>query len=81
MKLYRKPAPFTVCNTVLSGHLLFEMCCGYELTTVSPRKQEYKSVKDKLLKATLRYIFEEGFPHSVEEVRLLSENRFSCYNL
>ena len=46
------------------------MCCGYELTTVSPKKQEYKSVKDKTLKATLQYIFEDGFPHSVEEVCL-----------
>ena len=51
------------------------MCCGYELTTVSPKKQEYKSVKDKPLKATLQYIFEDGFPHSVEEVCLWSGNK------
>lgn len=57
-------------HLMLLGHLLFEMCCGYELTTVSPRKQEYKSVQDKLLKTTLQYIFEDGFPHSIEEVGL-----------
>ena len=58
------------------------MCCGYELTTCSPRKQEYKSVKDKQLKVTLRYIFEEGFPHSIEEVCPWSQNRYAClYNV
>lgn len=55
-------------DIVMFGHLLFEMCCGYELTTISPKKQEYKSVKDRTLKATLQYIFEDGFPHSIEEI-------------
>ena len=49
---------------------MFEMCCGYELTTCIPTKQEYKTVKDKKLRSALQFIFEENFPHSIEEVRL-----------
>ena len=47
---------------------MFEMCCGYELITCVPRKQEYKTVKDKGLRLTLQYIFEDDFPHSIEQV-------------
>lgn len=47
---------------------MFEMCCGYELTTCVPRKEDYKTVKDKQLRSTLQYIFKEGFPHNIEEV-------------
>ena len=50
------------------GHLLFEMACGYELTSLVPGDQEYKSVKNEQVKLALQFVFEDGFPHSLEEV-------------
>ena len=45
-----------------TGHLVFEMCCGYELTTVVPTAQDYQAVRDveggDKVEEVLRYIFE-----------------------
>ena len=43
------------------------MAAGYELTRVRPGEAEYKTV-DKNVRPILKYIFEEGFPHSISEV-------------
>ena len=48
---------------------MFEMAAGYELTRLRPGEADYKAV-DKKLRPVLEYIFEEGFPHSINEVTL-----------
>ena len=56
------------CTFALNtGHVVFEMAAGYELTRVRPGEAEYKTV-DKNVRPILKYIFEEGFPHSISEV-------------
>ena len=50
-----------------SGHLIFEMAAGYELTQLQPGTGEYKTVP-KAIRPILRFIFEEGFPHSISKV-------------
>ena len=45
--------------TLYSGHLLFEMCCGYELTSVMPTDQDYKCAKKDEVKEILQFVFEE----------------------
>ena len=61
---------FTSLNFTLSsvylGHLLFEMCCGYELTSVVPTEQDYKSAKKDEVKAILEFVFKA---QQVEDVR------------
>ena len=34
-------------SLLLSGHLLFEMICGYELTTLSPSNADWENVKNE----------------------------------
>ena len=38
------PSPQTVSPT---GHLMFEMCCGYELTELAPTQTDYQVVRYK----------------------------------
>ena len=37
---------FVLSFTIFLGHLLFEMMCGYELTTLSPSNSDWQNVKD-----------------------------------
>ena len=50
-----------------AGHVVFEMAAGYELTHLRPREDEYMNV-DKKVTTVLKYIFEEGFPHDIDQV-------------
>ena len=51
------------------GHLVFEMSCGYELTQLCPGPNEYKSIIDSEVKEILEFIFKDGFPNGIEQVR------------
>jgi hypothetical protein len=42
------------------------MCCGYELTSVLPSDQDYRSAKKEEVKEILHFVFEED---QVEHVR------------
>ena len=46
---------------------MFEMAVGYELAQLRPREDEYKKVDEKV-RSVLKYIFEEGFPHDINQV-------------
>ena len=46
------------------------MSCGYELTQLRPGEEENKSVKDPDVRAVLQYIFKEGFPHTIGQVKV-----------
>lgn len=44
------------------------MAAGYELTQTRPLDEDYQNV-DERVREVLKYIFEEGFPHNITEVR------------
>ena len=44
------------------------MAAGYELTELRPGAGEYKEVPSAV-RPILDYIFTDGFPHSIEDVR------------
>ena len=44
------------------------MAAGYELTQTCPGQADYMAV-DMRVKPVLEYIFEEGFPHDITEVK------------
>ena len=50
------------------GHLIFEMCAGYELTEVRPGPEAYRAVPSAV-RPIMEFIFADGFPHSIREVR------------
>ena len=54
---------------VFTGHAVFEMAAGYELTQLRPGPSDYNAVNKKV-RAALEFIFKEGFPHTVDEVML-----------
>ena len=56
---------------IISGHLIFEMSCGYELTQLRPGEDDYKNVKDLDVKGILQYIFKEDFSNTIEQVKLI----------
>ena len=57
----------------MSGHLVFEMAAGYELTQLRPGIGEIKTVP-KAVRPVVEFIFEEGFPHSISEVTLKNQH-------
>ena len=59
-----------VCGLFHTGHLVFEMAAGYQLTQLRPSEKEYEKM-DKKVKLILKYIFEEGFPHDIDDVSRL----------
>ena len=52
---------------IFSGHLIFEMAAGYELTQLRPGMGEIKTI-NKAVRPVLEFIFKEGFPHSISNV-------------
>ena len=68
-----------------TGHLVFEMCCGYELTTVVPTAQDYQAVRDVVggeeVEEVLRCIFTDGFPHGIEHVSAFVSFDIICWLL
>jgi hypothetical protein len=50
-----------MCLNFMAGHLLFEMMCGYELTTLSPSNSDMTNVKSEAQVEVLRYIFSGAF--------------------
>lgn len=56
----------------ISGHVIFEMASGYELTSLVPEERDYRSVKDEAVMDTLQVIFdrnEQGrFTSSIKKV-------------
>ena len=71
-------AVWTVCNSChlhsMSGHVVYEMASGKELTSLSPDEQDYKAVDSKDVREFLRWVFEQDgggrFVRSIEEVLL-----------
>ena len=71
-------AVWTVCNSChlhsMSGHVVYEMASGKDLTSLSPTQQEYENVPSKDVREFLRFVFEQdcegGFIRSIEEVVL-----------
>jgi PX domain-containing protein kinase-like protein len=62
-------------DTIMFGHLLFEMMCGYELTTLSPSNSDMTNVKSEAQVEVLRYIFsgafdDRPFPNIIELLNL-----------
>ena len=55
-------------NTLITGHVIFEMAVGYELTQKQPSEEDYMHAVDMDVRSVLEYIFEEGFPHDITEV-------------
>ena len=55
---------------IITGHTVFEMAAGYELTHLRPSQADYKAV-DRKIRPILELIFEQGFPHSISEVATL----------
>ena len=39
------------------GHVLFEMACGYELTTMVPGEEDWRRVRDSAVLDVLQFIF------------------------
>ena len=71
-------AVWTVCNSChlhsMSGHVVYEMASGKELTSLSPTQQDYENVSFKDVRDFLRFVFEQDdsgrFIRSIEEVVL-----------
>ena len=69
-------AVWTVCNSChlhsMSGHVVYEMASGKELTSLSPNEQDYKAVNSKDVRKFLTLVFkqdgEERFVRNIEEV-------------
>lgn len=63
-----------IITGVYSGHVIFEMSCGFELTTIVPG--DYNSIRDGKVKEVLKAIFsrdDEGdFTSSINEVNVHS---------
>jgi PX domain-containing protein kinase-like protein len=59
-------------DTIMFGHLLFEMMCGYELTTLLPSNTDLGNVKSEEQVEVLKYVFggatdeSASFPNIVE---------------
>ena len=45
---------------------MFEMCCGYELTSALPTEQDLKNAKKEEVKEILEFVFDK---EQVEHVR------------
>ena len=71
-------AVWTVCNSChlhsMSGHVVYEMASGKELTSLSPTQQDYENVSFKDVREFLKWVFEQDdsgrFVRSIEEVLL-----------
>ena len=48
---------------------MFEMVAGYELTQLRPSETDYTAVVNMEVRQVLWYIFMEGFPHNINEVK------------
>ena len=47
---------------------MFEMSCGFELTTLCPNTITYESIRDPEIKEILQFILKDGFPNGLEQV-------------
>ena len=69
-------AVWTVCNSChlhsMSGHVVYEMASGKELTSLSPTQQDYENVPFKDVREFLTWVFEQDgggrFVRNIEEV-------------
>ena len=52
---------------------MFEMAAGYELSHLRPGETEYRTVDEKV-RPVLEYIFDDGFPHTVDQVSVSKKN-------
>ena len=60
-------------DLTLFGHVVFEMCCGYELTELVPGEQHYADImKEQKLQQILHFIFQRNqdgtFAHTIKNV-------------
>lgn len=44
-------------DVLMFGHLLFEMACGYELTSFLPQERDYQALRHQSLLEVLQFIF------------------------
>ena len=62
-----------ICVCMCAGHVIFEMACGYELTMLMPREQDYGVVRDKRVLDVLQTIFDRDndghFTTNIGEVK------------
>ena len=69
-----------LCALFPTGHVIFEMACGYELTTLVPGEQDYSAMPDSEVVDVLQVIFdrdEDGnFTSSIDQVRVQLSHRF-----
>ena len=66
----------------VTGHVIFEMCTGKEISTLIPSDRDYRDVSDRRVREVLKFIFEqEGdeFIHEIDKVFCgNSIHRYSC---
>ena len=78
-------AVWTVCNSChlhsMSGHVVYEMASGKELTSLSPTQQDYENIPFNDVREFLRFVFEQDgggrFVRNIEEVRRITST-FKC---
>ena len=73
-------AVWTVCNSChlhsMSGHVVYEMASGKELTSLSPTQQDYQNVPTafKDVKEFLKFVFQQDdggkFVQTIEKVNV-----------
>ena len=69
---------FIMLKYAILGHLLFEMCCGYELTSVMPTEQDYKCAKKDDVKDILQFVFGED---QIEHVHTKADRYYEYFML
>ena len=55
----------------VTGHVIFEMCTGREISTLTPSDRDYRDVRDSDVRKFLKFIFaqeEDEFIHGIDEV-------------
>ena len=56
----------------VTGHVIFEMCTGREISTLTPSDSDYRDVKDRGVREVLKFIFaqeDDEFIHGLNEVK------------
>ena len=56
----------------VTGHVIFEMCRGREISTLMPSDSDYRDVKDRGVRKVLKFIFaqeDDEFIHGINEVK------------
>ena len=56
----------------VTGHVIFEICTGKEINTLTPSDRDYRDVSDRCVREVLKFVFEQedwGFINEIIEVK------------